>query len=269
MYSLISIATIIWGFVGLVVGLLIFYLINKVGYYKAIGITALSTLCFVSIQVNIGTEKRVQELCNEFNQIKLNSEYLTAPKNSRNPVYNEVLEFFHEEIEMKSEGMKNGNIKLTSSEVKSIWEILIRNASKSIYATNTIAPDDWPFKSCKMQKNAKVKKIKRIMLRRRNEPEFNNRLDSLAHRQLRECGIDNIYHYLKESLYSNFNDEIEELGYIDIVMADESVMLLTNYDENTKHIIGGFLTIQPKKIKTAKSLFNSLFRLSEEYKLEE
>ena len=79
-------------------------------------------------------------------------------------------------------------------------------------ATNTIAPDDWPEKSCRFQEESPAKEIFRVMIRRRNEPDFNKQLDELAMRQLRECGVEAVSHYLKEDLYEHFKSEIAELG---------------------------------------------------------
>jgi hypothetical protein len=132
---------------------------------------------------------------------------------------------------------------------------MLSNSEYTFYATNTISPKDWPAQSCEQQKKARVRHIFRVMLWREDDKAFNSSLDDLAKRQHSECGVKSLSHYLKEDLYANFQEEMRELGHIDLVLADNSVLLLTNYDEEEKFIRNGIITIDPKMISAARKLF--------------
>lgn len=178
-----------------------------------------------------------------------------------NDFYSEVVKTIYGDLLIKFNKINEGRITLTPSEVKTTWTIIVGLSKDYVYATNTIAPDDWPLDACKVQKNI-IGEIKRVMVFRNDDDQFNNSLRNLGIRQLKECKVKSVQWIFVKQLYDREKEYfpfIQKLGFIDLVLVDDKVLLLTNYDENTKNIRQGILTTNPEEIRLAKELFKLLF----------
>ena len=256
---------VVWAFFGAVVGLVITKLLGLEITSKGVAVTILSIVLSMSIRINYIAYEKFLAFESVISLIKNGNSCQRNMDGHGVPIFKNIAEYFYDRADDKCEQLGTVTVKLTPEEVKKVWSIMIEKAEHTFYATNTIAPKDWPVDSCEKQRNSSVRKIFRVMIRRKKATEFNKALDNLAVRQLKECGVDIVAHYLKDDLYRKYRGEVQELGDIDIVLVDNSVLLLTNYDEAEKVILNGRVTIDAKLVNTARRMFASLEKRASRY----
>ena len=274
--------TIIWGLASLIISFIISSAIfgfnfKKEEIGKKIGVVFLGLvlgLMFHFSYYSFNQSKRIVIIEKELDDIEIATKMLTldyscsnAESNNHNESFRKVANLFLDQSQIRCEEIRNGEIILYPYEVKKIWETLVKNAKNIIYATNTISPADWPDEQCELQINCNAS-IYRIMIHRKNDTLFNNKLKELGQRQLKECNVKSVQWIYKENLYEpegHYFKYINALQHIDLVLVDNEILLLTNYDEQDKRIINGVITNDPNKIKLASNLFELLTKKANRY----
>jgi len=255
----------VWAAVGVVAGALLSVLLygwTKEAAKRGIALSAVCALLVLSFRSNWQVRTDVGDLKEKFDRIDWNTSCLSKPRVFESKVFGAVAQEFYAAGDEKCSQIARGELELTPEEVKQAWLSILAKGQDTFFATNTIAPDDWPALSCEKQRTAGVETIRRVMILRRDEPDFNGVLEGLGRRQLRECGVDGVLTYFKDELYENFPREIAVLGQIDIVLVDNSALLITAYDERDKTIRQGLLTTDSAKVTTARQMFGELFRIA-------
>lgn len=258
---------IIWSFVSGIIGLSLSFVFEAKGVIKKIAITSITVVFGLILKFNVSTWQEIKNTNANIEEIKKGMTFIKDFEGKNTPIYNKIGDYFYDRIQGRFSELNKHSIVLSPDEVKDVWSIILQNAKETFYATNTIAPKDWPKESCEKQRLAKVKYIYRVMIKRQYDDLFNKKLDELALRQLRECNVDQISYIYKSDLYSKFRNHIQQLGSIDIVLADNEVLLLTNYDEETKFIRNGIVTTDTRLINIANDLFSKLKRISVPYEI--
>jgi len=274
--------TIIWGLVSLIISFVISsvifgFKIKKEEAGKKTGVTLLGLILGLMLHFSFysfkeskrlsGVEKKLNDIEIATKMLTLDYSCINAESNNHNESFKNVANLFLDQSQIRCEEIRKGEIILYPYEVKKIWETLVKNAKESLYATNTIAPSDWPDEQCELQLNCNAS-IHRIMIHRKNDTIFNNKLKKLGTRQLEECNVKSVQWIYKEELYEpegHYFKFINALQHIDLVLVDNEILLLTNYDEQEKRIINGVITNDPTKIKLAKNLFKLLTKKANNY----
>jgi len=185
--------------------------------------------------------------------------------NANDPI---VKLFFQErlfELEKSLREVSNQEIFVARNEILNTWEKLIKNSTKSVFATNLVSQDDWKFVSrdnagLKVQEEAIKRgvKITRINFYDESVTGHKEGLESL--RKLQEAIKINVYKLPISWIDNNetYNKTKQRLGTADIVIVDDEILLLTVVNPKTYKMEWATLTYNQEKILTAKNLFQKL-----------
>lgn len=154
---------------------------------------------------------------------------------------------------------KRQSIHISGEEVTNTWRDIVEHADRCICATNVVAKKEWSEvgndDGVALQISAMKSRhvsIVRVFLPDEKLPVHAAQLRALAERQraakidVHEIGLGRVVEN------ASYDKARQELNATDVVVADDSLALLTQTDPVTHELIGAMLTSDPETVKAAK-----------------